>query len=88
MNEDQIVGRIAAIEYILNQAFSFTLTQFDAPLDALSECEEHLVRNLEVSGLKDDQKRVVKEFSSRFYSAVRPSIISKGGQDLERFLNN
>jgi hypothetical protein len=87
MNEDQIIGRIAAIEYVLSQAFSFSLTQFEAPLDTLSECEEHLARNLARSGLKDEQKRVVQEFSSRFYSAVRASVVAEEEQDFERHLN-
>ncbi len=87
MNEDQIVGRIAAIEYVLSQALSFSLTQFDAPLDILSECEEHLARNLAKSGLKDEQKRVVQEFSSRFYSAVRASVVAEEEEDFERHLN-
>lgn len=87
MNEDQITGRIAAIEYVLSQAFSFSLIQFDAPLDTLSECEEHLARNLAKSGLKDEQKRAVQEFSSRFYSTVRASVIAEEEQDFERHLN-
>ncbi|MGA9666623.1 MAG: hypothetical protein WBQ69_09275 [Gallionella sp.] len=88
MDEDQIIGRIAAIEYVLSQVLSFSLTRFDAPLDTLSECEEHLARNLAISGLKDEQKRAVQEFSSRFYSAVRASVIAEEEQDFERRLNN
>ena len=84
MNEDQIIGRIAAIEYILNQAFSFSLTQFEAPLDVLAECEEHLARNLAASGLADDQKLAAQHFSSRFYSAVRTSIVTEGENKFER----
>jgi hypothetical protein len=87
MNEDQITGRIAAIEYVLSQALSFSLNQFDAPLDTLSECQEHLARNLAKSGLKDEQKRVVQEFSSRFYASVRDSIIAEEEQDFDRHLN-
>ena len=86
MNEDQIIGRIAAIEYILNQAFSFSLNQFDAPLDVLSECEAHLARKLAASGLKDEQKIVAKHFSSLFYSAVRTSITTEEEHDFEKQL--
>jgi hypothetical protein len=87
MNEEQITGRIAAIEYVLSQAFSFSLIQFDAPLETLAECEEHLARNLERSGLADEQKRAVREFSSRFYSTVRASVIAEEERDFERHLN-
>jgi hypothetical protein len=87
-NEEQIIGRIAAIEYILNQAFSFSLTKFDAPLDVLTECEDHLTRNLAASGLKEDQKLVAQHFATRFYSAVRASIVSDGEHNFERLLND
>ncbi len=87
-NEDQIIGRIAAIEYILNQAFSFSLAKFDAPLDVLAECEDHLARNLAASGLAEDQKLSAKHFSARFYSAVRASIVSEGEHNFERQLND
>jgi hypothetical protein len=88
MNEDQIIGRIAAIEYILNQAFSFTLTQFDAPLDIMTECEEHLARNLATSGLNDNQKLAVQHFSTRFYATVRASLTAEGEHTFDKHLND
>ena len=77
-NADQIIGRIAAVELILNQAFTISLTKFDAPLDVLTECEEHLERNLAASGLKEEQKLAANHFSSLFYSAVRVSLVTEG----------
>ena len=45
MNEDQILGRIAVVEYILSQAFALTLIHFDGSDDVLKDCEEHFTHS-------------------------------------------
>jgi hypothetical protein len=74
MKEDQILGRIAVLEYMLAQSFALALNLSNDPNGILIDAADHFAKSFEKACLNDEQKRYAMECSDRLFATLRANL--------------
>ena len=78
MNEDQILARIAVLEYVSLQAFVISLKNTNDPHGVLTDAAEHFAKSFKKANLNERQKEFAEEAASRLFVTARANLEPSG----------